>query len=238
MVGVALTLILGVILGPIGDFAYKMRGGQIRVVEKLGWSWASSIKGVAAGVVIGVIAGVIVALARRQGALIGFSVAGALAFSAVGGVAGGLFGDEVTLRTVPNQGIRHSASNALRVGLPIGIAGAIAGTLGLRLAYVMIFNLDMEIAQLVAFSELSFELIFGLLAGLALGLAFSTFFGGLAFARHVILRIILYLSGSTPWNYARFLDYAAERILLRKVGRGYIFVHRLLLDYFAGLPPH
>jgi hypothetical protein len=33
----------------------------------------------------------------------------------------------------------------------------------------------------------------------------------------------------------RFLDHAAERILLRKVGGGYIFVHRMLLEYFANL---
>jgi hypothetical protein len=36
-------------------------------------------------------------------------------------------------------------------------------------------------------------------------------------------------------NYPPFLDYAAERILLRKAGGGYIFVHRLLLEYFASL---
>ena len=42
-------------------------------------------------------------------------------------------------------------------------------------------------------------------------------------------------AGSIPWNYPRFLDYAAERILLRKVGGGYIFVHRLLLEYFTSL---
>ncbi|MDJ0592593.1 MAG: hypothetical protein QNJ72_21810 [Pleurocapsa sp. MO_226.B13] len=36
-----------------------------------------------------------------------------------------------------------------------------------------------------------------------------------------------------PWNYARFLDYAAERIFLRKVGGGYIFIHRMLLEHFA-----
>jgi hypothetical protein len=33
------------------------------------------------------------------------------------------------------------------------------------------------------------------------------------------------------------LDFATERILLRKVGGGYIFVHRLLLDYFSSLVP-
>jgi hypothetical protein len=36
-----------------------------------------------------------------------------------------------------------------------------------------------------------------------------------------------------PWNIARFLDYAADRIILRKVGGGYIFIHRLLLEHFA-----
>lgn len=36
-----------------------------------------------------------------------------------------------------------------------------------------------------------------------------------------------------PWRYVDFLDFAAQRILLRKVGGGYIFIHRMLLDYFA-----
>jgi hypothetical protein len=31
------------------------------------------------------------------------------------------------------------------------------------------------------------------------------------------------------------LDYAAERIFLRKVGGGYIFIHRMLMEYFAAL---
>jgi hypothetical protein len=38
-----------------------------------------------------------------------------------------------------------------------------------------------------------------------------------------------------PRRYEHFLDYASERILLRKVGGGYIFVHRLLMGYFASL---
>jgi hypothetical protein len=53
--------------------------------------------------------------------------------------------------------------------------------------------------------------------------------------RHVLLRRVLYSAGYIPWNYARFLDYAAEIGLLRKVGGGYIFAHRYLLDYFAAL---
>ena len=38
-----------------------------------------------------------------------------------------------------------------------------------------------------------------------------------------------------PSDYIHFLDYAAERNLLRKVGGGYMFVHALLLDYFTTL---
>jgi len=41
-----------------------------------------------------------------------------------------------------------------------------------------------------------------------------------------------------PLNPAHFLDYAAERVFLQKVGGGYIFIHRLLLEYFAEMEIH
>jgi hypothetical protein len=43
------------------------------------------------------------------------------------------------------------------------------------------------------------------------------------------------MQGSIPRDYVRFLDYAAALIFLRKVGGGYIFVHRLVMEHFAGL---
>jgi hypothetical protein len=72
-------------------------------------------------------------------------------------------------------------------------------------------------------------------AGLSAGLLFGLLMGGWACLRHHVLRLLLWRAGAMPWNYSRFLDYAAEHILLRKVGGGYIFVHRLLLEYFASL---
>ena len=53
--------------------------------------------------------------------------------------------------------------------------------------------------------------------------------------KHYVLRILLWRSDYAPLNYIRFLDYAAERVFLRKVGGGYIFTHRLLMEYFATL---
>ena len=57
--------------------------------------------------------------------------------------------------------------------------------------------------------------------------------GGTAVVRHCAIRFVLTRNHSTPTNYERFLDHAAERILLRKVGGGYMFIHRMLLEWFA-----
>jgi eukaryotic-like serine/threonine-protein kinase len=38
-----------------------------------------------------------------------------------------------------------------------------------------------------------------------------------------------------PPHLVRFLDYAADHVLLQRVGGGYRFVHILLRDYFADL---
>lgn len=58
--------------------------------------------------------------------------------------------------------------------------------------------------------------------------------GGLACVQHVCLRFVLWQSGVTPWNLARFLNYCVERRLLQRVGGRYRFLHRELLDHFAG----
>ena len=79
------------------------------------------------------------------------------------------------------------------------------------------------------------RLLFGLLVGLLCGLLVGLLFGGFAFIMHFVLRWFLWRARSIPWNYSRFLDYAAGCILLRKVGGGYVFIHRLLLEYFAEL---
>ena len=34
-------------------------------------------------------------------------------------------------------------------------------------------------------------------------------------------------------NFVKFLDHCAKLILLKKVGGGYMFIHRMLLEWFA-----
>jgi hypothetical protein len=116
----------------------------------------------------------------------------------------GLSFGEIETRDIPNQGIHRSAWNALLFG---SVFGLVFGLIGWPFGWQKV----------------------GLLCGLGTGLGA----GGNACFRHFALRLSLVQSGSIPWNYVKFLDHAAERILLRKVGGGYIFIHRTLLEYFA-----
>jgi hypothetical protein len=70
---------------------------------------------------------------------------------------------------------------------------------------------------------------------LFVGLIVGLIGGGDVVSKHCILRIGLRWKGHIPWNYARFLDYATGLIFLCKVGGGYIFVHRLIMEHFAAL---
>ena len=77
----------------------------------------------------------------------------------------------------------------------------------------------------------------GLGSGLFFGLVGGLQNGSSAYLKHYVLRFLLWRNDYAPLNYIRFLDYAAERVFLRKVGGGYIFTHRLLMEYFATLEP-
>ena len=57
--------------------------------------------------------------------------------------------------------------------------------------------------------------------------------GGIGGMRGFILRYILWRNGYIPWNYARFLGLATERLLLQKVGDRYRFNHELLREHLA-----
>jgi eukaryotic-like serine/threonine-protein kinase len=131
----------------------------------------------------------------------------------------------------PNQGIWRSAFNGGRVLLII--------------VFIVLFIIGMYLIALLHEYTINNQqnhtaFIFDqIIAGAILGLMIGTFFGllngGMACIKHMMLRLFLWRARAIPWNYVGFLDYAAERVFLCKVGGGYIFLHRLLLDYFASL---
>ena len=110
----------------------------------------------------------------------------------------------------PNEGIRRSAIIGLLHALPAGLFwGLVSG-----------FTI-------------------GVANGLALGL-FGTIFLGLtrglqAVLKYFILRFWLWQSHLLPWQVVPFLEDATSRILLRRIGGGYSFAHRLLQEHFANV---
>jgi uncharacterized protein YjbI with pentapeptide repeats len=70
---------------------------------------------------------------------------------------------------------------------------------------------------------------FGALVALFVGLRN----GGLFCVQHFAIRLLLKLGRPACWRYRRFLDFAADRLLIEKVGVGYVFSHKLFLNYFA-----
>ena len=65
------------------------------------------------------------------------------------------------------------------------------------------------------------------------GAAFGMIFGGYAVTLHYALRGLLATTTPLPLRLSPLLDHAVDLALLRRVGGGYIFLHRTLLDHFA-----
>jgi adenylate kinase family enzyme len=128
-----------------------------------------------------------------------------------------LKGGEVENKIKPNQGIWMTGKNAIILG---GINVIFFGFI----IFILTICFDKKPNEaMIVWSQLI----------LALGVIGSLTGGVLDCIRHIQLRLFLSFRHHAPWNYARFLDYASDRIFLQKVGGGYIFVHRMLLEHFA-----
>ncbi|NET05025.1 MAG: NACHT domain-containing protein [Symploca sp. SIO2B6] len=194
---------------------------EIKTVEIIQINWRKIliiglICSLSGGIIFGLVAGL-------SGGLI-FGLTRGITFGLIFGLSGGLIGGltegleraEIETKTSPNQGIWQSVRNAITSLLIFGLSGGLIGEL---------------IGGLIG--ELMGELIGRLTGGLSFGLIGGLLNGGKACIQHFTLRLILYFNNYIPWNYAHFLDYATERIFLQKVGGGYIFIHRMLLEHFA-----
>jgi|GEM_PF-6830350 len=119
----------------------------------------------------------------------------------------------------PNQGIWETAKNFLKLHLILSLYFALVCGLSSKL----LFGDRVGILGVAI----------GLMGGMAL-VPDKIKEGGVAVIRHVALRIVIWLSGSGPWNYRQFLDYAKARRLLKKLDGGtYAFCDPSLREYFA-----
>ena len=240
------TSILGLAYGPAAGLIFGLRRSQrspendIQTVEALPWSWHRAIKGALVGAVIGLIVGLILGIIFIATSF--FSVLGpwfyavlavlltGLYFLPIAGLAGailnGLHREIKETKSSPNQGLQLSIRNAIFGGLITATGLGMIFTLGFGVIRARGTGIDL-------ISGINSEINSGLNLILIFAPIAIFWYGGLDVIQHYILRLILLILGYTPRNYARFLDYAVDRIFLQKVGGGYRFIHRLLLEHFA-----
>lgn len=234
-IAVPLSLFLSVGVGcgvavvhRIGTMQMKkmgFNGGSFVTLEAMKWSlhnlnWFTVIGGFVAGCV----AIVVTHFALSPGST---NIANLIVATLVGGsfmllyiaYLDGLSFEEIQQRTMPNQGIRRSLFIANQFALLNSIANILFFIIALSSVIPLILSMSIGSISLALFAVGGW-----------------TLYGGLPVVQHISMRLVLYWKGHIPWNYSKFLDACVNRILLRRVGGGYIFMHRSLLEFFASLP--
>ena len=222
---------------------------EMRPAEVVVWSWRRIVQvrsfkrklivGIGSGLTFGLLIGLalVVSHSSDASALMVFQIAlgVTLVVLTIIMLASGLTsGVSTTLQnerdlSLPNQGMRQSARNSIRIGIMSALVG---GSISMGV-FFLILTLAKARFNAGPVNEFYFFLLCGVVCGTISGLIDGLSNGGIASIQHLVLRVLLWRSRLVPWNYSRFLDHATEHILLSKVGGGYMFVHSLLLGHFA-----
>ncbi|MCB0037066.1 MAG: NACHT domain-containing protein, partial [Anaerolineales bacterium] len=223
----------GLIIGLIGGLGVGAVAGitsfskQIEMRERLQIRWPSRRRlwlFVKRGLIVGLIVGLISALGIEPLAGLSMSLQDRVFFGLISSLMGGLIGGtflslidspSVDDRPLAGQGIRNSLRNAILMTTAVELLFGLIG---------FVLDIGLETYGLISF----------LIAAIILPPVFI-YYGGLAYVQHGVLRRMLWRQGLLPLRLIPFLDAMTERTLLRKVGGGYIFIHRSLLEYFASL---
>lgn len=235
---ILMSTVILMVSGLIGMLMFGIVGSKhsltrdIRTAEAVNWSWSGALKGCLWGLAFGML--VWIAWLPWQALITEINHAAPkyfLAYLIVGGETGailvGLDYKIVETKTVPNQGIILTIKNVAKVGL---LSWAIYGLTIWSILCLLFPTYTCLDNQKAYRGE-----IFSFYLSLTFSSLFVMLFGGVDVLKHYILRFILYLTGQIPGKFAHFLDHASRLNFLQKVGGGYIFIHRLLLEHFGAI---
>jgi hypothetical protein len=200
-------LLNGIGLGLANGLVFgRSYGEDIRTVEALEWDWRQGLKAAVPALALALPLGLL------GGQAFGFTGGQQWSLAAEIGLAfalfGGLRGSRLERTSRPNEGIWLSLRNGVGAAVLFGVV------MGLLLT--LLSGPEFGLRRLVQF---------------ALGAAMA--YGGLNVLNHAILRLLLWQRGDLPRALTSFLDHSAGLVFRHNVGGGYIFIHRLLQEYFA-----
>ncbi len=186
-----------------------MTFGPWRPVDEVRWSWRKATEHFRLHACLVIALGLLSTLILGWRGLAQGVIFGAF-MSLIVMMITGLTPGELKEKVRPNEGMRRSARN--------GAIAAVAGFLYGSALFAILFREP---------QWWSGGVIVAIVLGLLRGWAFC--------AQHWSMRLVLWRSGVAPLRYTQFLDASAERIFLHRVGGGYIFVHRMLMNCFAAI---
>jgi hypothetical protein len=237
----------GALVAPTIEGAFKpqingARSEEIICQEPQRWSFRKSLMSIRGrrrirmffalllGLGVGLIAGLVAGLARGPAFGIPWGIAFASAFFVIGLVfqgllliiQEGLYYRDVSPESRPNQGIRTTLGNSFLLAFlfMVFIGGPAA-----VVASAFLWYMDLASATPRVCAAL-------LLASSLLGWLLH---GGSAVIKHFAVRVLLAFYGNVPFRLASWLEFSCQRMLLKRVGSGYAFIHRLLLDHLASV---
>ncbi|MBE0672752.1 MAG: NACHT domain-containing protein [Anaerolineales bacterium] len=232
-------LIYGSIYGLVYGLIYQtfLSPDKINVIDGLKWDWKNGRRGVFLGALNGAMIGsliyellflllmneikqvelLLMAGWRTLEVLVAGGIVGGVTGGVLGGVLYGLASESVSKTTYPGQRIFVSMKFYIIILFSTGLIGGILGGVTGKI----IWDLTLQ------------GVILGFLVGMVFGPIGGLRFGGGAIIQHYALRFTFYCNNLLPWRLFPFLDHCVDLIFLRRVGGGYIFVHRLLMEHFA-----
>jgi serine/threonine protein kinase/DNA polymerase III delta prime subunit len=223
------SYIIGVIAGTITGLFIAFKP-QIAPLQKLRWSQETfrrrrlvySVVGTILGTVLYTIFSFITEATGTTG--IALTILGVIVGLLAGLTTAGIATGQTSETQRPNEGIWRSARYALIFGASSVLVAWIA------LSVIFVFGLT-EAERTIG--KIAFTVFQAFLFSLPVLTAIGMIAGGLAVLQHLVLRQTLAQLRLAPRNYTKFLDAGTDLVFLRKVGGGYIFMHRFLLEHFA-----
>ena len=217
--------VVGVMLGLIAVVVAVIlnRGLRIRPREALRWSWRASLRRLPLMLALGVASGLVLGLVYIAWVNVVLCLFAAVALA----VTLGLEPRDAETRIRAAQGLRQSLTTALSVAAGTGLLAGLAvgyGGVSLVLPHVGPESTLLHMAD----PRLSLFLSAGGFAALVSGFAY----GGAAVTLHLAVRLVIAVRSPLPFRLATWLDRAADRGLLRRVGGGWMFLHQTLLEHF------
>ncbi|MEL7039621.1 MAG: NACHT domain-containing protein [Cyanobacteria bacterium J06592_8] len=202
----------GIIYGMLLSICLRLNGFYIRILEIPKFSFTNLKVSFLFGLLIAIVISMITGLQSQQlvsgideGVIIGL----------IGGIFIGFKSSEYSAKTIPNQGVLTTSINILFLTVFYLLICIV-----LQMVELFLVNLDSSNSTT-------------LLARVELSLFFGIVLIGKSIIQHFSLRLVLWFNHYIPWNYAKFLDYATDRLFLQRVGGGYRFIHDLLRQHFA-----